>query len=301
MDIIGGFLIFLAILLGVAGITFLIFWRLIPLVHVAVITRKGERSQEFPYIKREGWRFFMDFWPFFFGFALVKVKKVNQDIVFNNIRCRQKNGDDENDEIRSGGEISAKIGITWQPDYINDDGKRLHSYIDNDGEEGVKDMISDIIEEDVRQMGREKSWEEFTFGTDDLAKSLIKKLTGQEPEEQEPLAEFLRRMQQNGFQDVADLGIIIWRFPVGEVKEQGQLAHAAEKQAIEVQERRAEVFEIGTEIEQANALLEGYKNAGQKDKTFDDCLLEIRRRKAIREGHGKVWDIPGLEKIRIGR
>jgi len=298
MQLFGKLLISSGISLGLIGLIFWIFWRNIPLVHIGVITLKGERKEEKPFIKKEGWRFFADFFPFLYDFKPIKIEKVNQDIYFDNIRCRQKNS---GTEAQSGGEISVKVGLTWQPDYINNNGKRLHSYMDSGEKEGVENIINDLIEEDIRQMGKEKSWEEFTFGTDELARSLIKKLTGQEPTEQEPLTEFLRKMQKNGFQDVADLGVIIWRFTVGQIKEQGELANAAEKQAVEVQERRAEIYEVGTEIEQAKILLQGYQDAGQTDKIFDDCLLEIRRRKVQKEGHGAVWDIPGLDKIKIGR
>lgn len=298
METLGITLIIIALFLALIGILFKVFFRkiLAKPPYVGLITFWGKRI---PKYKREGYRFFADFFPFLYGFIPIKIEKVNNDLVFENIRCKIKEEElpqSERDKnlTRSGGEITVKIGLTWQPDYARGSGQRLISYIDSGSQEGVEAIISDLIEEDIRQMGKEKSWEEFTFALDDLKFSLVKKLTGEEPREG-----LDREMHTNGFPDIVDLGIIIWRFNVGQIKEQGKLAEAAEMQAKEIQEKRAEIYELETEIQQAEMLYNAYKDIDTL-KTLEECVLEIRRRKAIREGHGTILDIPGLENLKIG-
>lgn len=270
--------------------------------YVALITIWGKRIKR---IKREGWRFFLPFFPFFYSFIPIKIEKVNEDLLFENIRCRRREDEEaeatktKGETPRSGGEISVKIGLTWQPDYRHENGERLISYIDSGSEEGVKSILRDLIEEDVRQMGREKSWEAISFATDELVARLVKKLTGETPKEGQTTGDLQKQLQSNGFPDIVDLGIIVWRFNVGRVKEEGKLAEVAEAQAKEIQERRAEVYEIDTEIQQAQKLFNAYKEA-DTPKTLEDCILEIRRRKVMREGHGATYDIPGLDRIGNG-
>jgi len=230
--------------------------------YVALITIWGKRIKR---IKREGWRFFLPFFPFFYSFIPIKIEKVNEDLLFENIRCRRREDEEaeatktKGETPRSGGEISVKIGLTWQPDYRHENGERLISYIDSGSEEGVSET----------------------------------------PKEGQTTGDLQKQLQSNGFPDIVDLGIIVWRFNVGRVKEEGKLAEVAEAQAKEIQERRAEVYEIDTEIQQAQKLFNAYKEA-DTPKTLEDCILEIRRRKVMREGHGATYDIPGLDRIGNG-
>lgn len=300
----GEILIVIGLLVIFTGIGLKICLKKIPAKppHVGLITIWGKRIKR---IKKEGLRFFLPFFPFFYSFIPIKIEKVNEDFPFENIRCRRR--EDEEDETtktkgeipRSGGEISVKIGLTWQPDYRHVNGERLISFIDSGSEEGIRSILRDLIEEDVRQMGRERSWEAVSFATDELVARLVKKLTGEIPKQGQTTGDLQKQLQSNGFPDIVDLGIIIWRFNVGRVKEEGKLAEVAEAQAKEIQERRAEVYEIDTEIQQAQKLFKAYEEAGSP-KTLEECILEIRRRKVIREGHGATYDIPGLDRIGSG-
>jgi len=299
MQFFGILLIFIGLCFFLAVIVFYVFWRKIPLLYVAYIIVFGKRKNPNsigPYIKKEGWHFFIDYLSIY-TFELIKIIKIKQEISLKNVRCRQETETGENDDPRSGGELSIKIELIWQPDYIHDEGKRLYYYLESGGKENVSKIIEGMIEEDVRQLGREKSWEEFTFGTDELVQRLVKKLTGEEPQTDEELKGLLSEMSTNGIPDIVDLGIIILRFNIAEIKEQGELAKAAEAVAKEVQDRRAETFELKTETLLAEEILDYWKRTNQKDKTPDDALKEVRRRKAIREGHGKVFDVSGLDQI----
>lgn len=106
---------------------------------------------------------------------------------------------------------------------------------------------------------------------------------------------FLDKIHTNGgYTDVADLGIIVVRANVERFELGEDLKKAAEKAVREQQERRAEVYEIETELEQAQKLFDKYTAAGSS-RTIEDCVMEIRRRKTQREGQNvKTFEIPGL-------
>lgn len=106
---------------------------------------------------------------------------------------------------------------------------------------------------------------------------------------------FLDKIHENhGYTDVQDLGIIILRFNIEKVELTGTLKTVAEKAVTEQEERRAEVYEIDTELKQAQKLYDKYKEVGSS-KTMEDCVMEIRRRKVQREGKSvQTFEIPGL-------
>jgi len=301
------------IIFGVSGILTAVFLKLclkyilVDPPNVALITFLGKRwpwkKDEIPWwarpfipkkaMKKEGWRFFFPYFPFFYNFILIKVNKVNQKIELEDIRC--KLAETDSNSPQSGGEVSVKVDLTWHPDYIHENGERLRFFINSGREEEVKKILHGMTEEDIRQLGRTHTWEEYTFATDELTKSIYKKLTGQVIKD---INAFQRETENNGVPDIISLGIVITRINVGKIKEQGELQKAASSQAKEIQERRGDLYETETEIQQAQLLFEAYKKVGTP-KTLEECILEIRRRKVIREGHGAVYDIPELEKVGV--
>jgi hypothetical protein len=77
---------------------------------------------------------------------------------------------------------------------------------------------------------------------------------------------------------------------------EGKVWHTAESHTAESHEGRAEDYELATEVKQAKKLKDAYDEVGES-RSLDDCILEIRRRKAIREGHGNVIDVNGLNNL----
>ena len=177
---------------------------------------------------------------------LVNIQKKSLDISLSDVRTKIR--DDDNGagaqgnqpgqpqkKPRAGGEISIKISLTWFP--AKDDPKELIAFLNSGGETGVNTILEDIVEEEIREAGHDYSWEEISFSTDEVRQRIIQRLTGQE------LSQDRERELSNGLPVVADLGIKICRVNVGKVKEQGQLARAAEKKAVEEQERAGEQVE----------------------------------------------------------
>ena len=300
-------------LIGMAGISFAYFLTKIPAEppHVGLVKIWGKRI---PVKKEEGWILTAPCFPFFYEIIQIKVEKINLDFVFADIRTRadpeliesldsakkirkrqkSRRKGKEKEKPRAGGEVSANISLTYTPDYKSKNaGQRLISFLNSGGEEGVRDIIKDLIEEDVREMSRDHSWEEFTFSAGELTCRLITKLTGQKAllkDLQQDLQGLRKELQTNGLPDVADLGILLSRFTVGKVKEQGELATAAESFAKEVQERRGEEIELAFVIEQTKKL----RNLGiDPGEALDG--VQIERGKATKDV--KSYRGLGLEKF----
>lgn len=199
-------------------------------------------GRRLPIVKKEGWHLFAPIFPFLYTVTIIKVEKINLDFAFADIRTRAKG---KRKKPRAGGELLVNISLTYCPDYKSDKaGERLITFINSGERTGVEDIIRDLIAEDIREMGREYSWEEVTFSTGELKKRLVKKLTGKELKKEAREREAQEReLRTNGWPDVADLGIRISRFNIGRIKEQGELAKAAEAFAKEEQQRRGEEVE----------------------------------------------------------
>jgi len=272
--------------------------------YIGLVVIWGKRL---PIVIPEGWHILAPFFPFLYTVTMIRVEKTNIDLTFSDIRCKARIEDQEEGQKTpfAGGEISVNISYTYYPDYkiplddktpddkTPDDktpedkaskiGKRLIAFINSGGHEGVQKIVRDLIEEDIRQMAKDESWEEITFAGDKIRNQLVKKLTGEELGDEEKLAE----LGKNGFPDIAGLGIRICRFNVGKVKEQGELAKAAETFAKELQERRGE-------NEEMEFIFEWVKKFKKLDGITGDValdVLQVERGKATRH----IQQFRGLE------
>ena len=208
--------------------------------HIGIVVVLGTRL---PIVISEGWHLLF---LLIAKFEMVNVEKRNITWTFSDIRCKaretKKSRKKTTKEVPlSGGEISVEVFITWRPDYKSSRaGLRLISFLNSGRYEKVEEIMKGLIEEDVREMAKDYSWEDFTFSTGNLRSRLVRKLTGEDLNE-EGIEENLHK---NGLPDVVDLGVSITRFAVGKIKEQGELARAASKLAIEQQERQGEDLEL---------------------------------------------------------
>ena len=217
------------------GIFFKLCLRRIPFrpPHIGMVVVWDKRLR---IIMTEGLHFLAPFFPFKYTVTIIRVEKTNIDITYPDVRCRARASEQAEDGVSfAGGEISINISYTYYPDHNCDESAdRLLAFINSGGHQGVQKIIEDLIEEDVRQIASDKSWEEISFAGEEIRNALVKKITGEELRNPEALS----RLNKNGFPDIADLGIRICRFNIGKVKEQGELAKAAEEFAKEVQRIR---------------------------------------------------------------
>ena len=224
---------------------------------IGVLTIWGKKMNV---ILKEGLVLIAPYLPFLLDLVLIDVVKKNEDFIIENVRCRSEEG-----EGKSGGAVTVKVGITWIPDE-----KNPVNYINSGGEQGVRDIMKDMLDEDVRQMGRKKTWQDMTFATDDMAIQLILKLVGREREDEGVEKKELKRyydlketerkdsqktfpilgkILSSGVADEHKLGIKFLRLNVKSVEPEGELKKNAEKVAIEEQQRKAEFYEADTTVE----------------------------------------------------
>lgn len=237
-------------------------------------------GRKIPVVKKEGWHILAPFFPFMYAINRINVEKRNLDFTFEDIRCRfLKKENDEKGVPQAGGEVSVNISMIYFPDYHS--GHRLISFINAGEHRQVEKMIEKILEEDMRQMARDNTWEEITFSAEEIKRKLVLKLTGEELTE-----EVVEELNKNGLPDIADLGIKITRFNIGKVKEQGELTEAAGQLAKEQQDRRAELEELKTIYE----MLKKYKRLGVPvDEALD--AIQAERGKAQKQ----IYAIRGVE------
>ncbi|MDI6717919.1 MAG: SPFH domain-containing protein [Patescibacteria group bacterium] len=103
--------------------------------------------------------------------------------------------------------------------------------------------------------------------------------------------EVIRARQGNGTFELPQLGIVINRLNIGEIKPNGNLAKSAELKVKEEQERKAEVYEVETDLIKARSLVEAAKKSGQS-LTLKEAFQIIMEWKTTREGRG--FTVPGV-------
>ncbi|MBU1046917.1 hypothetical protein KKH36_04040 [Patescibacteria group bacterium] len=273
------------------------------------ITSWGEITGE--YLK-EGKDLFANYFPFFYHFIPVNMTKKDRTYKFEKTRCKiEEDISTDGEKTQSGGAVDTSITITAEADE-----ERFIHLIRNGGLDGVLARFESIVGEDYRQMCAEYTWEEMTFAKDLLSAKLILKIVGENIEEhikgdqsfenikeiiekgkagdstaQEKAKEVLQKALANGIGDVVDLGVIIRRLNVDDIKPEEAIAEKASGLAVEILEKRKEDMNLETEISQARKLKRAYNELGE------DVVKEIRQRKSIDSGQGKSFDIPGLSDV----
>lgn len=298
-----GIAIFVSVLLFLVGAIFLQALRQIPAQPPtkAVVTKWGERTGK---IKNEGWRFFWLF-PYYYGFVPVDITRKNQDLVPEDVRT-------SNDMA----ELEISVSITWQPDAgINPDTgiSFLLEYLNSGGEPGVKNILDDVVAEAIRELAANPVEEPFTW--EDAVKMKEKfvaraaaNVMGKDVAEisDDELKEIIRDLRRgNGKVKIEKLGILLSRLNITQIKPKGDLARAAEREATERREQKAEMVElkhiseriqefvaIGFSREQSLELIQTERGKVKKDiKEIKGNLSQETREMVERIGAGIVQQI----------
>ncbi len=94
-----------------------------------------------------------------------------------------------------------------------------------------------------------------------------------------------------GEQEIKHLGIKLVRFNIGNIKPIGKYAESLELEAKEKQEKKAEIYEIRTDIAKAQEIVDALSKTKQ-EITLEEAFRIVMEWKATREGRG--FTIPGL-------
>lgn len=233
--------------------------------HIGQVTFLRRRLKR---TKKEGLRFFP---AFFFDFIAINVQAVNQDLP------------DEKVRVRDGAEVKVPTSLTWVPDPNN-----TITYLDNGKDEGVKNILADVVRQQLRTwaFGDGMTWEKMTSTKNEGIKQILRAIVGDITDEQ-----MVEAMNGNGRLCKESLGIIIKRLNIGEIAPEGELAKAAERHAVEEEERRGESYEQETDLLKAQQIVQVAQNLGQ-NIPLPEALRIVMEWKATREGKG--FTIPGL-------
>lgn len=315
------------IIVIIVGIFIQFGWKKIPVdpPQIGLLTIWGRPTNK---IFGGGLHLLANYFPFNWAMVLLDASKQDRDFTFENVRCKFETDEEDIGETphnesedghkapKSGGSVKIVVSLT----YILDK-SRPWKFVESNQTKGVEAILDGIIGEDLRQLGRDRTWEEMTFGSDIMSVRLIKEIVGENPDclqgkgeiNESEAFKFLQKALVNGVSDVLDLGVKILRLNIKQVEEEGELKEEAGKLAKERLQRRQELFELETDTLLAETMYKAIqKNTNSKtensdevdsqeensegnssNKTFDDCLKEVRRRRSIREGYGHVYEFVG--------
>jgi len=236
----------------------------------------GRRRRGMNKVLKEGLQF-LPLRPFVFDVINVNVTKKNVDLPEQSVRAPDM------------AELLIPVQYTFTP-------VDLVVYQEADGEEGVKKILGDIIQQELRQWavgittstGDPGIWEDVVRAHDEaivqLAKEICKRKGAKKP------SKATLNGLGNGSVDIPilDLGINLNRLNVGEIKPTGKLAEAAEKAAKEVRERQAEEIELKHVRDQIEKLSTGDLMSPEQAAQ----LIQTERGKVAKTVDEKQFTIP---------
>jgi len=138
--------------------------------HKAVLTFLGKRQK---IILNEGWNW-VPLYGILFKYILVKVVKINYDLTEQIVRTPDY------------AELGVKISITFTPGAKNDP-QAFIEYLNSGGENGVKEIIEDVIRDRLRAWAFSKdegpaNWQEAIGSRDEAIAVLLKAILGDDLE-----------------------------------------------------------------------------------------------------------------------
>ncbi|TAL22366.1 MAG: hypothetical protein EPN94_11250, partial [Nitrospirae bacterium] len=196
----------LLILLGAIVIFFAVSLRHIPAEppHIAVVTILGKRLRK---TKREGYRLF-PFYPVIYNAVLIDMTKKNQDISPQMVRTRDL------------AELEISVSLTWTPNE-----NYAIEYLNHGGESGIKNILSDMVRERLRQWAiaankGPQTWEELLRAQEEATAMLIREIAGLSTHlSKEEHDEIIQKIRVgNGVQPIQQMGITLNRLNITEVK-----------------------------------------------------------------------------------
>lgn len=217
--------------------------------HKGAITILGERTGK---IRDEGWGLF-PLYPWWYGYIPVNMEKKNQDLIPREVRTAEDMA-----------EIEVAVSLTWRPDSdIGPDGQSyLIEYLNSGGENGIKSILEDVVEEAVREFAADptrmpNTWEDAVKMRKEFLAEIVISILGKDPTQtsQQEINETTAELRRgNGKMKLETLGIVLNRVNITHIRPKGKLAAAAELEATEKRERKAEVIELNHVAERIDAL-----------------------------------------------
>jgi len=298
----------------------------LPTKHVGLVTIFGERVPE---VRKEGLRFF-PFYPFWYGFVLIKTEKVNQDLPPQKVRTP--------DLV----ELLIPVSLTTSPDA--EDPRHLIEYDDAGGEEGTADILEDIVQERLREwaFSQEEGPRDFRDcmgAKEEAVMILLKAIVGDQlprvheriptsvlyrhiyygqdlgrwknewesmsadtqaeiRQKLEERREAARKVREGNSELVkSGIGLKVYRLNIGEITPLGPAAEAMDLEAKERLERKGEKEELEHVLERATVLMK--PKAASEGKEGGLGLSAEQALELIQTERGKVTKSIDEKKISI--
>lgn len=181
--------------------------------HFAVVTLFGKRL---PVVKEEGYRLF-PFYPVISGAVLIEATKRNENFPPHSVRTRDR------------AELKISVSATWSPNP-----EYGIEYLNHGGESGVRDVLTELVREQLRQYTIKNPWRDTLGVKNEVAAQIIDEILRDARTTNGSLTDRVSRLRRgNAAESVPWLGILLHRLNVGEVEVLGELHAAAELAAIE--------------------------------------------------------------------
>lgn len=175
--------------------------------------------------------------------------------------------------------------------YLRADPNRMEKFFSVGKKEGVKNALTGLAEEDIRQWANNPNtepltWEQAIAAGDNLKKMLLDRLIrecGGNPEDTD-------EREKNCLKD---FGVILDKVAIGEIETTGKIKEERELEAKEKQQRAAELADIKTKTDIANIVAEKLGISATEAFTLTQEL------EVLKAGHGSVFrvDASGLETV----
>jgi len=246
--------------------------------HKAVVTLFGKRTGG---VKNEGWRFFF-LYPLVNGAILVNMTRKNFDLKPEEVRTSTDMA-----------EIEVSVSLTFQPDK-----DRLIEYLNSGGEDNVKAILSDVVEEAVREFAANPNqspytWEEAVRMKREFLAQIVMSILGEDPttaNSKEISSTAAKLRNGNGSLEMKTLGVVLNRVNVTGIKAaKSELAKAADKKAIEERERMAETIELHHVADRIEELVTRF---GDKGMTVEKATQLVQTERSKVEKKIQQFELP---------
>jgi len=253
--------------------------------YVGIPTFLGKRQEGMQPL-REGWRF-LPFYPYFFGFVLVNIVKIDLDLTGESRQL-----------VRTPdmAEVAISVSGLFQPDYRSS--RALIKFKDSGGKDGLINIITDAIRQELRIWGvnsKRTSWKEVVEAREEAVETLIRAICVKGGGK-EPTPDQMKMFREGGddvFFELPSLGAKFIQLFVGEIDPTGEVAKAAEKAAKERSEQEAETVELKHIRERVAELVKPIAEGGaglSPEQAVE--LIQTERTKVVKTVDEKKFTVP---------
>ena len=246
----------------------------IPNMHIGVPLVLNERQSAF--ILKEGWAIVI---KGIFDYIPVYVGKPNLDF-FLVVRAK------DNAQVKLHVSMLMRADKFRIIEFLDAGGRYGEGIKEEKEDKGIADTIIDMAKSSITATSKTKNLDQILEIDGDITAKAIEKITGKEVSKGDAI-------RANVEQKVPGIGTVISNFVIKEPEPVGKIADVFEKQAVEDLEKKFELTNIETKMEQIQLMIDKLKESGQ---TIDanSIFLILTEQELLEKGY-KIT--PGLNRL----